>query len=135
MYSSYKHWWQCLPGVWCSWPTDYDQRPDWTDMQKRYGEKSLSNWVGAHRDTTDYEELLQHASELGLNGIWLYQYQDPVNSEKNLLKLADAAWSAGYMHKFERKYIREYQKINREWRFIKDHPTDELREVFFQIQN
>jgi hypothetical protein len=136
MFSSYKHWWHCFPGVWCPFPVNYDQRSDWTDMKERYGNKSFSNWVGAHRDTTDYEELLEHASILNLKGVWLYQYEDPVNSEKNLFKFSNAAWAAGFMQKFERKYIYEYRcsaekRSECDWVLHEIHRTDEIREEIY----
>jgi hypothetical protein len=132
MFSSYKHWWQCLPGIWCTWPVDMDQRPDWTDMKERYGDKSFTNWTGSHRDTLEFYDLLEHASDLNLKGVWLYNYQDPHNSEKNLLKFSDAAWSAGYMHKYERKFLYKYRCYNKSpedcnWELYDIQSTDEMR--------
>jgi hypothetical protein len=134
MFSSYKHWWQCFPGIWCTWPVDMDQRPDWSDMKERYGNKSFVNWVGSHRDTLEYFDLLEHAAGLSLQGIWLYQYQDPHNSEKNMYKLSDAAWTAGYLHKYERKYVYEYtcnssKYTDCEWTLSKINITNNTRKA------
>jgi hypothetical protein len=146
MFSSYKHWWNCFPGVWCPWPENTDQREDWTDMLERYGEKSFMNWVGAHRDVEDYPELLLHAADLKLPGVWLYQYQDELNSDENLLKFSEAAWAAGYLKKYMRKFIYEYRCTHPGGSECSDnstagyalymvHPTDEIRIVPGSIRN
>jgi len=112
MFSSYVHWWQCFPNVWCAWPYDDDQRDDWTDMKERYGEKSFMNWIGAHRDTLEYNDLLKHAADLSLKGIWFYQQLDEKNSDKNILDFCFAAWKNSFMKRYERKYIYEYTCIS-----------------------
>ncbi len=143
LFSSYKHWWECLPGVWCSWPVDPDQRPDWTDMKNRYGNKSFMNWVGAHQDLSEYPVLLGHSANLGLPGVWLYQLEEVDNSEDNILSFCYNAWASGYLRRFERKYIYEYRcsypnpcdcdrSLPDGWYLYKIWPMSDIREVFYQ---
>ena len=82
MYSSYVNWSKFgLP--WChvnmGWGEDYenpwssgsgDQRDSWTDMQRVFGAKFSMTWLNAGGD--EYDLLLGHAANLGLQGVWLY---------------------------------------------------------------
>lgn len=143
LFSAYNHWWSCGLGAWCSWPVDPDQRPDWTDMKNIYGNKSFMNWVGTHKDLSEYPQLLGHSSNLGLPGIWLYQLQEVDNSEDNILNFCYNAWANGYLHKFEHLY-RYYWHCNEPgdpcycqshpeaWELVRIDDMHQEREVFYQ---
>jgi len=143
MFSSYQHWWECLPGVWCSWPVDTEQRPDWSDMKERYLGKSSMNWVGAHKDLTEYPGLLGHSHNLQLPGIWLYQLGDIWNDESNILSFCYSAWAEGYLRRFDRKYVYEYRctlpnpcdcdpDLSEGWHLENIWQFNEVREVIYQ---
>ncbi len=143
LFSSFIHWWECLPGVWCSRLINTDQRSDWTDMKNRYGNKSFMNWVGAHEDFSEYSELLGHSANLGLPGVWLFQLLEVENSEDNILSFCYNAWANGYMRRFERKYIYEYRcyypnpcdcdrSLPDGWYLYQIWPMSDVREVFYQ---
>ncbi|MBN2572619.1 MAG: hypothetical protein JXA68_10865 [Ignavibacteriales bacterium] len=117
-----------------------DQRESWTDMKNRYQQKSISNWIGAHRDQSEYIRLLGHAYNLGLQMIWFYQLQDPYSDFTNIRNFCDAAWYSGWMRKFERRYRFEYEcilpnpcdcNVNEpsHWILVEKIPTYEIREV------
>jgi hypothetical protein len=142
MFTAYDHWWECL-GYWCSWPTDPDQRPDWTDMKDRYSTKSIMNWVGAHKDLSEYPLLLGHSQNLNLPGIWLYQLNEVNNSDDNIYSFCERAWISGYLRKFERKYVYEYHCLypdpcdcdpnsNYGWYLFKVWEFSDIREAFYQ---
>jgi hypothetical protein len=142
MFSAYDHWWECLPYIWCDRPINTDQRSDWTDMRYRYGSKSFMNWIGAHRDLQDYDLLLGHSVNLGLPGVWLYQYQDVDNSEENILAFCYNGWVSGYLRRFDRKYIYEYRCLYPDpcdcdrsvpdgWYLYKIWPMSDVKEVFY----
>lgn len=57
-------------------------------------------WVGAHRDLSDYPELLGHAKNLGLQGVWLYQRQELSDDDGNILRFCDAAADEGYLTRY-----------------------------------
>lgn len=105
MFTAYDHWYRTAIGNYWNWPYDPDQRPDWTEMKEKYGAKFSMTWIGAHKDRSTYGELLGHASNLGLMGIWLYQYD--ATDDGNILDFCDAAWRAGYLRKFLREYREE----------------------------
>ena len=114
LFSSYTHWYQIFLGVWVSWPVDRDQRPDWRDMKDRYGDKSFMNWIGAHKDLSEYSDLLSTSRSLSLPGVWLYQLDESEDSDDNILSFCNAAFHNGYMSIIAKKYIYEYhaKKIN-----------------------
>ncbi|MFH1197315.1 MAG: hypothetical protein V1720_16570 [bacterium] len=145
LFSSYKHWYEILPGVWVSWPVDPDQRPDWRDMRNRYGEKSFLNWIGAHLDFSEYPDLLACARSLSLPGVWLYQLQEGEDSDDNILGFCHAAFNNGYLKAFVRKYIYEYHfeyldpddsgasnQCNKGWYLYQTRDMNDVKEVFPQ---
>jgi hypothetical protein len=101
MFSSYKHWWE-LFGLWISVPENKDQRSDWTDMKNRFGSKFSFSWVGAHKDLSEYDDLLGKAKNLQLNGVFLYQLEPQENEadDNNLEQFSDAATKHGYLSAF-----------------------------------
>jgi hypothetical protein len=102
MFSSYKHWWLLL-GFWVSCcPENPDQRSDWSDMKNRYGVKFSTTWIGAHMDMSDYDDLIGHAQNLGLNSIWLYQHQpfDNEVGDSNLEAFCSNAASKNFLNAF-----------------------------------
>jgi hypothetical protein len=97
LFSSYIHWWKFL-GVWVSWPTNTDQRSDWTDMKNLFGNRFSMTWISAEEDMSEYNQLLGHANNLGLEGIWLYQSNIGTEvDENNFTKFCDAAVSYRYL--------------------------------------
>lgn len=102
LFSSYKHWW-LLFGLWVSCcPENPDQRSDWTDMKNLFGSKFSTTWIGAHRDLSEYNVLLGHAQNLGLNSVWLYQHE-PLGGEvddNNLEAFSSNAALKNYLNVF-----------------------------------
>ena len=96
-FSSYIHWWKFL-GVWGAWPVNIDQRPDWTDMKNLFGNKFSMTWISANNDLTEYNQLSGHAKNLGLEGIWLYQWSEgPEADDNNINSFCNAAVSSGFL--------------------------------------
>ena len=97
LFSSYVHWWEIL-GVWLSWPVNPDQRSDWTDMKNLFGSKFTMTWVSANQDLSDYNDLVGHALNLGLSGIWLYN-NPPISEvdDNNLESFCGNAANRGYL--------------------------------------
>lgn len=103
-FSSYKHWWKIF-GIWTSCcPVDTDQRPDWSNMQGLFSGKFNATWIGAHQDMSEYPNLLGHAKNLGLNGVWFYQVEEPDHDFGNTLLFCEAAAANGFM-------TTEYQQV------------------------
>lgn len=101
MFSSYKHWWEFL-GFWISVPEDPDQRPDWSDMKNLFGNKFSLTWIGAHKDLSEYNGLLEKAHNLGLTGVFLYEPEPKDNEvdDNNLEQFSEAAVNHGFMKKY-----------------------------------
>jgi len=107
MFSSYDHWWIFL-GIWFSCcPVDPDQRSDWTDMKNLFGSKFSMTWIGAHKDLSDYDELLGHAQNLGLSKIWLYQFSEvpDQNIEEFCSKAAEHYFLKAYYQQVRDKKV------------------------------
>jgi len=98
MFSSYIHWWKIL-GQWVSWPVNPDQRSDWTDMKNLFGSKFSMTWISAYRDLSEYDDLFGHATNLGLEGIWLYEDNPsgPEVDDNNLESFCNAAANHGFL--------------------------------------
>ena len=96
LFSSYIHWWKFL-GLWTSWPINIDQRSDWTDMKSLFGDKFSMTWVSASDDLSEYNQLLSHAKNQGLEGIWLYHYSSGLVDEDNVNSFCEAAVSSGFL--------------------------------------
>jgi hypothetical protein len=98
LFSSYIHWRNIL-GIWISWPVDPDQRSDWTEMKDLFGNKFSLTWTSAYNDLSEYNQLLGHAKNLGLTGIWLYQYNEGVEADdNNINSFCLAAVSGGFLN-------------------------------------
>ena len=97
LFSSYIHWWEVL-GVWISWPVNPDQRDDWTDMKNLFGSKFTMTWVSANQDLSEYNDLIGHAANLGLTGLWLYNDPNsPEVDDNNLETFCSNAANRGYL--------------------------------------
>ncbi len=124
MFSSYKHWWSIFGFVWVSCcPENPDQRGDWTAMRSLFGSKFSMTWLGAHRDLNEYEDLMGHAKNIGLAGVWLYQLQpDPVIDggeevpDSNIDRFCEAATTNGFMN----RYFQQVRKVYRNGILIKE---------------
>lgn len=98
LFSSYIHWREVW-GVWVSWPLNPDQRDDWTDMRNLFGNKFSMTWINAYQDLSEYNQLLGHASNLGLEGIWLFQIDTgPEADDNNINSFCTAAVVGGYLY-------------------------------------
>jgi hypothetical protein len=109
MYASYQNWKKltfslCSPNMgwgdkreagWYS--SGGDQRPSWTDMRSVFGTKFGMTWV--HGGGDEYDILLGHASNLGLNGVWVY-HEGPIPSDKMEQFLA-AAVKYGWLRRVD----------------------------------
>jgi len=121
MFSSYKHWWLTVLGIWFSWPENPDQRSSWIDMKNRFGSKFSFTWIGAHRDFIDiddheYNDLLAKAKELQLSGIYLYQLE-PMESEVSDANLESFA-NAASIHGFSNKLYQQVRDLNNSGVFV-----------------
>ena len=104
LFSSYIHW-RKLFGIWISWPINTDQRSDWTDMKNLFGKKFSMTWISANDDLSEYNQLLGHAKNLGLKGVWLYQWSEgPEADDNNINSFCNAAVNSGYL-------IAKYQQV------------------------
>ena len=112
MFSSYKHWWEFL-GFWISVPENPDQRADWVDMNNLFGNKFSLSWIGAHKDLSEYDDLMGKAENLQLDGVFLYQHE-PHGTEvddNNFENFCDAAANHGYLNTYFQQ-VRELYKDN-----------------------
>jgi hypothetical protein len=68
------------------------------------------NWIGAHKDLSDYGELLGHAYNLGLSKIWLYQHSEESDSDQNIEEFCSNAAK----HHFLKVYYQQVRdkKVN-----------------------
>lgn len=107
-YPSYINWVEMWPPVcvadfgwgdarenpWMPWGDD--QRDSWTDMRKVFGEKFSMTWVRGQSIVTgdEYPELIAHANELGLDGVWLFNLRkiDPALLEEFTAAAAGHGW-------------------------------------------
>ncbi|MGB6033951.1 MAG: T9SS type A sorting domain-containing protein [Bacteroidota bacterium] len=51
---------------------DGDQRDSWSDARNAWGVKFSMTWIDGRGD--EYDVLMGHARNLGLNGVWMYNY-------------------------------------------------------------
>ena len=143
LFSSYHHWYELLPGVWVSWPYDEDQRPDWTDMKNRYGNKFSMSWINTS-EISEFGYLFGHAANLGLNGIWIYGYlqengQPTPHYNDQWFNISHAAFYSGFLRKFEGYYCIEWHcdygcecdpDNPDDWYIYRVWPLGSTREVF-----
>lgn len=145
MFSSYKHWWECLPGIWCAWPVDYDQRPDWSDMKDRYGSKFSMTWIKTS-EVTEFENLFEQAKYLGINSVWIYGFLEnsgqPVDHYNDQFEnISFAAFNYGFLKMKQRQFKIEWFCDNIDpcnscdpsndnmWRIEKITPTSTYRVI------
>ncbi len=93
------------------WPEYDDQRPLWASFKNRYGSKNSTTWIGAHRDLAEYNYLLNFASILGYNTVWLYASEDVTDdySDNNIWQFSNNAWQAGYLRRYSQKVTSYYK--------------------------
>lgn len=109
MYASYYNW-RKLSFTLCNvnmgwgdkweagWSTSGgDQRPSWSDMRNIFGSRFAMAWV--HGGGDEYDLLLGHARNLGLNGIWVF-HLGPIAGDKMEQFLA-AAVKHGWLSRVE----------------------------------
>jgi hypothetical protein len=96
LFSSYKHWVHLYGDIWIP-TTNPDQRSDWTDMKNLFENKFSTTWVSANDDLSEYNRLLSHAQNLGLDGIWLYHYSPGLVDEDNVNSFCNAAVNSGFL--------------------------------------
>jgi hypothetical protein len=134
---------------WC----EDDQRSWWTTFQDDYSSRNYAHWVSLIHDDMEFRDLFGHASNLGLNTMWVYAGgNEPATCvpqgtltreiyESHLHHLMSGAWQAGWVRRFERKYIYEYRcslpnpcdcvRDNPNgWYLYKKWPFNEWREVY-----
>ncbi len=144
LFTGYCRYYEPLPGIWTSYDCITDgQRWNWTDFKNRYPSKSKSNWIGTHEDQSEYEQLLGHALNLGLNEIWLYSNGN--SSWDEIAGYASHAFNAGWLRGFERKFVYEYHcyyddpcdcdpTLSDGWYVYKIWRFNDIREIFPQPQ-
>lgn len=120
-----------------------DQRTLWTNFRNQFGTKFSMTWIGAHKDLSQYEDLIGHATNLGLQAIWLYQELDPTDdySNNNVETFVHYAWRWGWLRQVQRKWIYTYKCINQnpcdcdpytlggEWILVSKYKTWETRVI------
>lgn len=125
------------------WPLSDDQRSLWTDFRSSWDSKFNLTWISSLSDNLEFDILIGHASNLGLDGIWLYQESDWAVSESiernRLNQFSLFAWKWGFLNRIERKWVYVYECINQnpcncnpytlgpEWILIDKYPTYETR--------
>lgn len=109
MYSSYINWdrsglpccFFCMgwgDNLETAWLTGSDdQRNSWTDMQRVFGSKFSMTWI--HGGGDEYDLLMGHATNLGLQAVWVYNGGpiDPVKLES----FCQAAVTHGWLFRVE----------------------------------
>lgn len=152
MFSSYKHWFDVDPfGSECWTWTSEDQRRSWSDMQTLFGSRFMSVWISGYVNTStcgvasdydgdEYETLIGHAANVGLQEIWFFIGCG--TNDVELTKFTDMAWRKGWLRRFERRTYIVYECTCSEgcistppggcWRQVRTEETDALREVFPQ---
>lgn len=124
---------------------DPDQRPLWDQFKQTFGTKFSMTWIAAHKDLSEYNDLLGHARNIGLNGVWLYQYQDSTDtySNDNISSFSYNAWMKGWLKRFDRRWQYTYEckkadpcgcdpsDLSDGWMFKQKAPTSEIRELVF----
>lgn len=78
-----------------------DQAQSWHEWRDYLGPQFSMLWISTNEDSLEYRLLFKTAKELGINCIWLYQYEpmDPSKEtgDSNLKKFCDAAVEYGFM--------------------------------------
>lgn len=125
------------------WPLTNDQRSRWTDFRTAWNSKFNLTWVSSRLDNTEFDNLIGHASNLGLDGVWLYQEDDGQASEaterSRINNFSFYGWKWGYLNRIERKWVYMYECENQdpcdcdpytlgsEWIVVDKYPTYETR--------
>jgi hypothetical protein len=115
MYSSYMRWYwivstECWINVTCS-----DQRDNWTAYRSYWPTKFTQTWVGGHQCPSgdmdpEIPNLIGHAANLGLSGIWLYCTSGTTTSRVE--SFCYFSWVNHFLRRFEQEYYIWYQCTN-----------------------
>jgi hypothetical protein len=148
MFTGYKDWHNVDPfGSECWLPFEEDQCDSWTDMRNIFGGKFMSTWLNGetnpdHSDDYDgdeYSDLVGHATNLGLQEIWLYTWNG--SSQSLLDSFTYFCWRNGWLRRFEHKIYIVFQCTCPDgcagtppgdcWMFVRTEPGDgTIREVY-----
>lgn len=124
---------------------DPDQRSLWTDFKNDFSDKFNMTWIAAHLDGNEYDNLIGHANNLGLHGLWYYQQDDATdyNSDDNISGFSMSMWKKGWMRRFERQWIYTYectkpnpcdcnpQDLSDGWTLVNQLKTNFTREISY----
>lgn len=95
---------------------DPDQRSLWTNFREHFNAQFDMVWIGAHKDLSQYDDLIGHARNLGIPEIWLYQHEDSTDhySNNNVGTFAYYAWKWGFLKRVEREWVYYYDCIHQD---------------------
>jgi len=118
-----------------------DQRPLWDDFRSTCGSKFSQTWISARLDYQEYYNLLGHARNMGLQGVWLYQNDESGDLTTRISEFSSYAWQFGWLRRFDRKWEYGYECIKADpcgcdptdisdgWIFSYKRDTGEIREL------
>ncbi len=119
-----------------------DQRGMWTDFRNNFGSKFSDTWISATQDKYEYDQLIGHAKNLGLDGIWFYQREDgqlELGAMERIRQFSFYAFKWGYLKRVDRMYKYTYRclkalpcdcdrdNITDGWTIISREPTPTYR--------
>ena len=113
-----------------------DQRSHWTSFKNVYSNRNKSNWIDIDLDYNEYNDLLGHANNLGLNEKWLYANSATL-IEDHLYAFSDNAWKTNWMLKIERRYSQEFRCYERDcepdenWQLYETVPLNQFRTLSY----
>lgn len=130
------------------WPEwwDSDQRSLWTDFRNQWGTKFDMTWISSDKDYLEFDDLIGHAANLGLVGVWLYEQDDKgdeATERSHIEGFSVHAWKWGFLKRVERKWIYTYKCINQnpcdcdpytlggEWILVNKYRTYETRTISY----
>ena len=121
----------------------YDQRGRWTDFRNSWGSKFNMTWISSRLDNEEFDNLIGHAYNLGLDGVWLFQADDTqasAETERSRIETFSLyAWKWGFLRRVERKWVFSYECRNQDpcdcdpyhidgnWILVDSYPTQETR--------
>jgi hypothetical protein len=67
-------------------------------MKNLFGSKFSTTWISASQDLSEYDNLFGHAQNLGLEGLWFYEYDPEVEvDDNNFESYSNAASNHGFL--------------------------------------